>query len=387
MQRWFTALLMALLATTATAAPLGISQPESVSMSSKQLARIDKLMEAAIKQDQTPGAVVLVARQGKIVLRKAYGHMATQPVLEPMKVNTIFDLASLTKVMSTATAVMLLVQDGQLALTDRVSQYLPAFASHGKDKITIKQLLTHYSGLPPLLDLDKPWRGYETGVKMALASQPEHPPGQQFVYSDINYIVLAELVRQVSGQPLNEFAREHIYQPLAMTDTTYQPDITWQPRIAPTEKRNGQWLRGKANDDTTYRMDGISGQAGLFSTVDDTAIFAQMILNQGTYHGIQVLHPSSVSTMTKNHAPADQPYQRAIGFDISSPYSTVRGDLFSAASFGHTGYTGTSLWIDPETETIVILFTNRLHPEGKGDVVSLRKRLSNIVRSAVMSSI
>lgn len=378
------AALLTLFASTLSASPLTISTPDTVGMSAEQLKRIDAVMQKAIAKGDTPGAVVLVARQGKIVFRKAYGHKALKPVPEPMKVDTIFDVASLTKVMATATAIMLLVEDGKLALTDRVADHLPKFAQNGKKDITIEQLMTHYSGLAPDLDLVQTWQGYETAVNKAYAEKCQAKPGEKFIYSDINYLVAAELVRKLSGKSLNEFTALQIYQPLEMQDTAFNPDKHLQPRIAPTEKRLGQWLRGVVHDPSCYRMGGVAGHAGLFSTVDDTAIFAQMILDGGQYHGIRILHPKTVNAMIQNHAPLGKNEKRGIGFDLTSHYATTRGDLLAASSFGHTGYTGTSLWIDPETQTIIILFTNRVHPDGKGDVVRLRKYLANVVASSIV---
>lgn len=370
----------------ALANQLGFADPKTVDVDSKVLNRIDEVVLQALHRGDTPGAVVLVARRGKVVFRKAYGNKTVKPRPEAMKVDTIFDIASLTKIMATAPAIMQLVEEGKLSLTDRVSDILPDFAKSDKRKkeITIKQCLTHFSGLPPLLDLTEPWEGIETAEKMAMKTKLQNPPNTKFVYSDVNYIIAAAIVRKLSGESINQFTRKNLYQPLGMNSTTYTPDISWQPKIAPTEKRMGNWLRGKVHDPTTYRMGGISGQAGLFASADDVAIFGQMILNQGQFQGVRVLHPRSIQTMIQNQAPIGQGVQRGIGFDIDSPYSSVRGDLFPKNSFGHTGFTGTSLWIDPNSETILVILTNRLHPEGKGNVVALRKRIANVVASSLL---
>jgi len=363
---------------------LSWGKPEDVGMSSRRLAQLDEVIEASIAQNETPGAVVLVARQGRVVYRKSLGHRARVPRRETMTLETLFDVASLTKVLATAPSMLILVEEGKVSLTDRVSKYLPRFAQNGKDPITVLQLLTHYSGLRADLDLDQPWEGYETAIEMAFREKPISPPGEEFIYSDINYIVLAEIVREVSGQYLNEFSAQRIFSPLGMTKTRFLPPPQVHDQIAPTDFREGQLLRGVVHDPSTARMGGVAGHAGVFSTVEDTAIFAQMILNGGRYNGVRILAPLSVMQMTTPQSPVGATDWRGLGFDIRTPYSGPRGDLFPVGSFGHTGFTGTSLWIDPFTEVFVILFTNRVHPNGEGNVVSLRKRVASVVAASVM---
>ena len=368
------------------AQPLSLASPEEVGMSSARLSRLDEVIEQAIEEEETPGAVVLVARKGKVVYRRAFGYKRLVPHKEPVSIDTIFDVASMTKILATATSVMLLVEEGKVSLTDPVSKYLPRFAQNGKGSVTLLQLLTHYSGLRPDLDLDENWRGHEAGIERALKEQLVAPPGQEFIYSDINYVVLAEIVRQVSGQPLHEFSAEHIFGPLGMGHTYFLPPVELQDRIAPTESRDGEMLQGAVHDPTTYRMGGTAGHAGLFSTVEDTAVYAQMILNLGEFEGVRILSPLSVLKMTTSQSPEGADHWRGIGFDIRSPFSGPRGDLFPVGSFGHTGFTGTSLWIDPSSQVFVILFTNRVHPEGGGSVVSLRKKVASVVAASVMDA-
>ena len=376
-------LMLLLLLTSIQAQTLSPGTPEEAGMSSDRLARVDEVVKAAIAEEETPGAAVLVARRGKVVYRKAFGSKALVPQEEPMSVDTIFDVASLTKVLATATSIMILVEEGKLSLSDAVSDYLPNFARRGKKRITLLQLLTHYSGLRPDLDLDEPWEGYETGVARAYREGLVARPGEQFIYSDINYIVLAEVVRQVSGKDLHEFALERIYQPLGMTRTGFFPSPELRPDIAPTEFREGEMLRGSVHDPTAFRMGGSSGHAGLFSTIDDTAIYAQMILNRGSYDGERILSPLSVLKMTTPQVPGDAEDWRGLGFDIDSWLSSIRGDLFPLGSFGHSGFTGTSLWIDPYNEIFVIIFTSRLHPSGNGNVTPLRKKVSSVVAASM----
>ncbi|MEE8349594.1 MAG: serine hydrolase domain-containing protein [Acidobacteriota bacterium] len=363
---------------------LSLASPEEVGMSSLRLARLDQVIQRAIEEEETPGAVALVARKGKVVYRKAFGYKSLVPRKEPVSVDTIFDVASLTKVLATATSVMLLVEEGRLSLTDRVSVHLPDFARNGKGSVTVLQLLTHYSGLRPDLDLDDLWEGYDDGIERALNEQLVASPGETFIYSDINYLVLAELIRKVGGQPLHEFSAERIFEPLGMEHTYFFPPEELQSRIAPTEFRNGTMLQGAVHDPTTFRMGGYAGHAGLFSTVEDTAIYAQMILNLGEFKGVRILSPLAVLKMTTSQSPEGTEPWRGIGFDIRSPYSGPRGDLFPIGSFGHTGFTGTSLWIDPFSQAFVILFTNRVHPEGGGSVTSLRKKVASVVAGSIM---
>ncbi|MFB3067681.1 MAG: serine hydrolase domain-containing protein [Acidobacteriota bacterium] len=377
-------LIFLLLLNPLQAQVLSSGKPEDVGMSSKRLAQLDEVIETSIAQKETPGAVVLVARRGKIVYRKSFGRRALIPRQEAMTLDTLFDVASLTKVLATATSILILVEEGKISLTDRVSKYLPLFAQKGKEPITVVQLLTHYSGLRADLDLDEPWKGYETAIELAFQEKPISPPGERFIYSDINYIVLAEMVREVSGQYLNEFATQRIFLPLGMTKTRFLPPPQVHDQIAPTDFRDGQLLRGVVHDPTTARMGGIAGHAGVFSTVEDTASYAQMILNGGLYNGVRILSPLSVLLMTTPQSPVGATDWRGLGFDIRTPFSGPRGDLFPVGSVGHTGFTGTSLWIDPVSDVFVILFTNRVHPDGEGSVISLRKRVASVVAASVM---
>lgn len=303
-----------------------------------------------------------------------------------MTPDTIFDLASLTKVIATTTAVMQLVERGMISLEDPVADYWPEFKAHGKEAITVRELLTHYSGLRPDLDLKPEWSGYETALPMIVEETPVAVPGTRFIYSDINFETLGEIVRRVSGQPLEVFCAQNIFQPLGMKDTFFSPPPAVHDRIAPTQYQNGEtgkMLWGEVHDPTAYNMGGVAGHAGLFSTADDLAIFAQMLLNGGTYAGARVLSPLTVEKMTTPQAPPDAMILRGLGWDIDSPYASNRGELYPLGSYGHTGWTGTSIWIDPVSRTYVILLTNRVHPDGKGDVVGLRTRVASVVAAAL----
>jgi uncharacterized protein YbbC (DUF1343 family)/CubicO group peptidase (beta-lactamase class C family) len=349
-------------------------------VSNIHLTSVDPVIEQAIQEGSVPGAVLIVGHNGRVIYRKAYGHRALEPRSEAMTLDTIFDLASLTKVIATTTAVMQLVEHGKLRLNDPVAKYLPEFAQNGKQDITIRQLLTHYSGLPPDLDLKTPWAGKQTGYDMAFAETLQDPPGSKFTYSDINFIVLGALVERVSGETLDEYTKRHIFVPLKMFHTRFLPPAAWRPKIAPTQyDENNQMLRAVVHDPTVRRMGGVAGQAGLFSTADDLAKFAQALLNGGD----GILSPASVEKMTSPEQPPSAPVLRGFGWDIDSPYSSNRGDLLPIGGYGHTGFTGTSLWIDPATKTYIILLTNAVHPRG-GNAIALRTKVATAV-AAVLS--
>lgn len=375
-------------------------KPEFASVSTARLALMDAVIEEGINEHKLPGAVVLVGRKGQIVWQRAYGARALEPVREPMSVDTIFDLASLTKVVATATSIMILVERGKVRLHDSVSVYIPELRGEGRERITIEHLLTHRSGYAPDFDLREQWVGYDEAIKRLIREPLRAPAGSRFVYSDINYIALGEVVRRVSGMPLDQFALKNIFTPLGMRDTGFQPRAALRSRIAPTEKRRGQlsylgdsaanagsdadvWLRGQVHDPTSYRMSGVAGHAGLFSTAGDLAIYCQMILNGGQYKGVRVLAPASVAEMTRPRLVNGTGGTRGLGWDINTSFSTNRGDLFPLGSFGHTGFTGTSIWIDPASQMFMVFLSNRVHPDGKGDVGPLRGKVASIVAAAV----
>jgi uncharacterized protein YbbC (DUF1343 family)/CubicO group peptidase (beta-lactamase class C family) len=386
------------------AATLTQVAPESAGMSGERLARIDEAVRAAIERKETPGAVVLVARRGRVVYRKAFGDRAIEPQREAMTVDTIFDLASLTKVVATTTAIMILVERGRLSLADPVSLYIPEFAANGKERITIEQVMTHRAGLVPDNEIADYVGVTVKPLEEIYKLRPSYEPGTRFVYSDVGFIIAAEIVRRVTGQRIDEFARENIFAPLGMTDTCFNdvkqvqavpamkqlvrltPDgfafINRVDRTAPTEMREGRWMRGEVHDPRSYEMGGVAGHAGLFSTADDLAIFCQMILNKGELNGTRILAPYTIERMLDAHTlPTSQ--MRGIGWDVNTSFSSNRGDLFPVGTFGHTGFTGTSLWLDPASETFVIVLTNRVHPTGHGDVTRLRSFIASIVAASI----
>jgi len=366
-----------------TAAALSPINPdlEGASETTDAFAEIDHVVQHHIGLGNLPGAVVLVGHLDTVVFEKAYGNRSVEPEIEAMTPETVFDLASLTKVVATAPSVMLLVQRGRLKLDDPVSKYLPAFGQAGKKQVTLRQLLVHYSGLPA--DLRQTRRRRITS-KNALSriyqARLVAPPGQRFIYSDLGFVVLGKVVEKVTGRSLARFAQENIFSPLGMASTGFLPRPEVIPNIAPTERlKEGGMLRGQVHDPLASKLGGIAGDAGLFSTARDLARFCQMFLHRGSLNGVEIFHPETVALMTSVQSPDGKPDIRGFGWDIQSTYSSVKGSFFSATSFGHTGYTGTSIWIDPETQTFLIILTNRVHPDGKGNVKELRTELADIV--------
>jgi uncharacterized protein YbbC (DUF1343 family)/CubicO group peptidase (beta-lactamase class C family) len=345
---------------------------------------IDRTIEEAIQQKRLPGAVVLVGHDGQVVYRKAYGERALLPKSEPMTVDTIFDVASLTKVIATTSSLMKLFEEGRFRLNDRITEYIPEFQG-GKSDITIRNLFTHFSGLAPDVPLKPEWKGNDTGLRLAFTTKPAGPPGVRHVYSDINFILLGEMVHRLSGMPLNEYARKNIFQPLGMKETTFLPPASWIPRIAPTQRPDNDSLplRGVVHDPTSRFMGGVAGHAGLFSTADDLSRFAQMMINGGELNGIRVVSPTTVTKFTEPQTPPDQPILRGLGWDIDSPYSSNRGELFPIGSFGHTGFTGTSIWIDPASKSYVILLANSVHPNGGPSLTALRAKVATIAAASL----
>ena len=344
------------------------------------LIALDPIIDEAVQSRLIPGAVLLVGRNDQIVYRKAYGFKAWLPDREPMTLDTIFDAASLTKVIATTPSVMRLFEQGKLRVDDPVVKYLPEFQG-GKSEITIRLLMTHFSGLPPDVELVPKWTGYQTGIDKALTIKPIAPPGVHFIYSDINFLLMGEIVRRLSGQSLADFAHQQIYAPLGMNDTGYLPSPALLPRIAPTEyeEENGMPFRGVVHDPTCRFMGGIAGHAGVFTTADDLAKYAQMLLGMGSHNGVHVFTSETVRKFTEPASPADQPVLRGLGWDIDSPFSSNRGELFPIGSYGHTGFTGTSLWIDPGSHSFVIFLTNVVHLKRGNSLSSLRSRLATAI--------
>ena len=382
MNRWLqkTALVLlgaAVLAVPATRAFELATKPASTT---GRLAVVDAIVERAILDKQIPGAVVLIGHNGQVAYRKAFGRRALEPRRESMTVDTIFDLASLTKVIATTTSVMQLVEHGKIRLNDTVAKYLPEFGQKRKRRHHGAAAADTLFGPGARSRSHDPWQGKETAYKMGFAEKPETPPGSGFVYSDINFITLGALVEHVTNESLDLYTTAHVFAPLKMTHTRYVPPRSWRAKIAPTQfDDHNHMLRGEVHDPTALRMGGVAGHAGLFSTADDLAKFAQALLDGGK----GILAPLTVAKMTSPEQPPNATAVRGFGWDIDSPFSSNRGDLLPVGSFGHTGFTGTSIWIDPTTRTYIILLTNAVHPRGQGNAVGLRTKIATAVAAAL----
>ncbi|MCA9129189.1 MAG: DUF1343 domain-containing protein [Planctomycetales bacterium] len=360
--------------------------PESVGLDVQRLHKIQPLVEEGIREGKMPGCVICVGRHGKIAYLEAFGNKLLDDPPVAMTIDTVFDMASITKPVATATSVMKLVEQGKIRLAAPVVEFFPEFAPNGKDKITVQDLLIHQSGLIPdnaLSDyLDGPELAWERICQLDLVA----PVGTTFKYSDVNFIVLAEIVRKVTGQDIHSFSQEQIFEPLKMEETGYLPSEPLRERAAATEKRDGQWMQGTVHDPRCYALNGIAGHAGLFSTANDLAKYAHMMLGKGTLHvdgqvDTTVLSPQTVAAMTQGYRVSSG--LRGLGWDKRTGYSSNRGDLLSDSAFGHGGFTGTVLWIDPELDLFFIFLSNRVHPNGSGSVNHLAGRIANVIASSV----
>ncbi len=377
------------------AQPLPLVKPEEVGMSSQRLNRVAAVIQAAIDNQEFPGATIVVGRKSKIVLRGAFGHSQWVPEKRPMTIDMIFDLASITKPVATATSIMILVEQGRIRLWDKVKDFVPDFmpyfdqAGVPSEDARLWHLLTHTCGLPAYTNAKEIEMKYgvpcptDSLVKFIAQLKKTDPPGTTFRYSCLGFITLAYIIQRVTGQTVAEFSEQNIFKPLRMDHTFYCPADRFRELCVPTEVIEGHPLIGVVHDPLARVQGGISGNAGLFSTADDLAIFAQMMLNKGEFKGVRILSPLTVDRMTEVYDKV-QFAGRGLGWDINSDYSTNGGDLFGSRSYGHTGYTGTSIWIDPETESFIVFLTNRVHPEDKGSIISLRSKVANLVASAII---
>ena len=357
--------------------------PEMRAAQEPDFRQIDRIVEGAIAAQKFPGAVVIAGHNGHIVFHRAYGNRTLLPAPEAMTEDTIFDVASLTKVLATAPAVMQLFEQGKCRLNDPVAEYLPEFAVNGKQDITIRELLTHYSGLPADVSLEDKWAGRGEGIRRAFSSTPVSAPGAQFRYSDINFITLGALVEKLSGLTLDRYQQRYLAQPLGV-EMRFLPPETWRSRIAPTQYDQGVLLRGAVHDPTSRRMGGVAGHAGLFSSAGDVALYAQNLLDRlagkPSHFPLQQI---TLEKMTTPAQPATGTALRGLGWDIESPYSSNRGELFPVGSFGHTGFTGTSLWMDPSSDTYVVFMSNAVYPNGPTGINAIRGAVANVVAAWV----
>lgn len=367
----------AVVSCAAAVTPAAAAPPSAKMTPAEGAAAIGAIVREEIAAGRLPGAVIVVGVGDRVVLRQAYGERAVLPDRSPATVDTIYDAASLTKVMATAVAIQQLVERGLIDLDKPAAAYWPAFAANGKADITVRQLLTHYAALPAGIPT-RAWSGTEGALDAIVALKPLAPAGSRFIYSDVDFIVLGELVRRVSGQPLETYAAANIFQPLGMRDTGFRPPVALKGRIAPADREGGELRWGEVQDPIAFRMGGVAGHAGVFTTADDLTLFARMMASGGAKGRPSVLRAQSITAMTRPQSPPGGPALRGLGWDIDSPYSGFLAPSFSPRSFGHTGYTGTALWIDPDTQSFLIVLSNRLHPHGKGNILPMLRRIAAV---------
>ncbi len=337
---------------------LPVKAPNDVGMSAERLETIDRVVRRGLTAGGYPGAAVVVGRRGAAVWEKGFGHLGwTSDSPDVLADRSIYDLASLTKVIATTTSAMILFDQGKLDLDEKVTHYLPAFNGGAKNDITVRQLLMHRSGLPAGRELWRHAHTPEEAKQLVLDTPLEYKPGTGFVYSDLGADVLGWVVEAVAGEPLDVFAKENVFEPLGMTDTGFRPADSLVYRIAPTEVSppRGYPLRGEVHDENAYALGGVAGHAGLFGTASDLAVFAQMMLNGGIYNGVRIVSDSTIRLFTSKAAGT-----RALGWEVGEGQHGA-GTYFGENAYGHTGFTGTSIWIDPERDMFVILLTNRGH--------------------------
>lgn len=368
-------------------------------LDTSRFGQIDSAIDAAVAERKLPGAVFHLERNGA-VYEKAYGRLSYEPGAAPVNTGTVFDAASLTKVVATAPSVMLLAEQGKIDLDARLVQYFPECANGGKEAITIRHLLTHSSGLPSGLPATPAWHGAAAAHALACSLPVTNPPGTFFRYSDVNYVLLGQLVEKVAGMPLDEFAQQRIYRPLGMTGTGFLPLKRHDAaRIAPTHKSapdagqpgvhgdvaGGVVLQGVVHDPTARRMDGVAGSAGLFTTARDLARYARMMLGGGELDGVRILSRESVRLMTTAQSPAGIEALRGMGMDINSPFAMrPRGTVFPVGSYGHTGFTGCILWIDPNSRTFYVFLSNRVYPDDKSNVLPLYTQIGTLAAQSAL---
>jgi uncharacterized protein YbbC (DUF1343 family)/CubicO group peptidase (beta-lactamase class C family) len=365
------------------AAPISpVARAAEPAFRADKLAEMDAAINQAIADKKCPGGVLWFEHNGH-TYHKAYGHRALVPAVEPMTEDTIFDAASVTKVAACTPAVMLLIERGQVDLEERVQTYIPEFKGDGKENITVRQLMTHTSGLRGDIETKTDWHGQPAAIEKACAEKLLSSPGAVFRYSDINFFLLGEIVQRVSKQPLEKFVAREVYRPLGMTDSGYLPPESKLARIAPTEVVDGKPYRGVVHDPTARHMGGVAGHAGLFTTAADLARYCRMLLNQGKLGSTRVFKPETVALMTSVQTPEAVGVRRGLGWDIDSGYSGPRGKILPLGSYGHTGWTGPSLWIDPFSHTFLVFVCNRNHPDESGNVGSLRAKLGTLAGEAI----
>ncbi|MFT4416254.1 serine hydrolase domain-containing protein [Fredinandcohnia humi] len=343
--------------------------------------RVLEFLQQEIDQVHIPGAVIHISYKNETLFQEAIGNRVVFPSKEPMELTTVFDLASLTKVVATLPTVLLLMEAGKLHLDDTISSFLPEFANKGKEQITIKHLLTHSSGLPAHREYFKESLSTDQIMECIFSEELVAPTGEKVIYSDLGFITLYKVIEKVTGESFSEFVKRELFDKLDMKETCFLPNFK-RERYAATEYSEAlnDYKHGIVHDDNTESMGGISGHAGLFSTIADLANYASMIENDGVFRGKRILSKRSIQLSKRNFTPFSGEY-RGLGWVMKSPTLSSCGDLFSDSSYGHTGFTGTSIWFDPEIQLHVILLTNRVHFGRKDPILRLRPRLHNLIKA------
>jgi CubicO group peptidase (beta-lactamase class C family) len=361
------------------------AKPSAVGMRNSLIPRLDSVIKAGIADHAAPGATIAVARRGKLVVLKGYGHADWAAGAPKATDSTMYDMASLTKVVATTTAAMILEEEGKLNIDHPVASYLPEYDVPDKRAITVRMLLTHASGIKSNFPLWKEAKGREQYFAGMVTFPLVREPGSAVEYTDWNMVLMQFIIERITGQTLDQFVEARVFGPLGMRDTRYNPPESLKPRIAPTETedfRGGQ-VWGVVHDETAWVLGGVSGNAGLFSSARDLAVFVQMLLNGGSYGDTQLIKPSTVARWTARQRPDAS---RALGWDTPSPQSSA-GRFFSLRSFGHTGFTGTSIWADPEKELFVVLLTNRVNPTRDNQKIGpLRRAVADVIQQSVVDS-
>ena len=384
LKKWILMALISLGAGSAMAEDTGLItvEPQAAGFRPELLDLIGPMVEGERAAGQFAGCVVAIGRGGKLAMLEAYGHRQLEPAQQEMTVDTVFDMASLTKPVAAGTSIMKLCEQGGLSLEDLARTRLPGLVGEGSETITIEHLLTHHAGYVPDNSLEDYKHGVDEAWRRLLTLKTQTPPGTRFKYSDVGFELLGKIVEEVSGRPLDQFAREEVFEPIGMADTGYLPDEARRSRAAASEPRDGVMLVGEVHDPRAALLGGVAGHAGLFSTAKDMARYATMMLGGGQIGGVRVLDEETVDEMTRARDVSGQ--RRAAGWDAQSAYSSNRGKLLSDRAFGHGGFTGTAMWIDPELDLFVIVLSNRLHPDGKGNVNPLAGRIGTVAAAALL---
>ncbi|MGH7393265.1 MAG: serine hydrolase domain-containing protein, partial [Candidatus Rokuibacteriota bacterium] len=373
-----------LLATLAVLLPIAAAPAPTPDSRAPDFTGVDDAARDAVVSGEVPGVVVLVGRGDEVLYHRAWGSRTLLPEPAPMTEDTIFDIASLTKPLGTTLAVMALVERGAVRLDAPLGRYLKEFKGRAFEHVTVHRVLTHTAGFPALPAHGTVTAGFPRAARALASRALDYPPGTGFQYSDTGFILLGELVRRVSGQPLDRYLERIVFRPLGLHDTSFHPPDAVRARVAPTEFANGVLLQGRVHDPRARQLGGVAGHAGMFSTARDLSRICRMLLDGGTLGDRRILKAATVRLMW---TPSADTEMRVLGWDVSSPYAQSMAPFFPADSVGHTGFTGTAVWLDPESRSYVIVLTNRVHPSGGGaaKIRELRARVAAAAGAALFA--